>query len=246
MVSVLSILGTTLSLIFALQSGPPRTWGTTSQLVIRSTATTFDTRGALTTAWLANLPQALLSLFYFTINRICTSMCFSKEWNSFSSHRKGLRVTSPTAKQRSTHFLQLPYRWAVPLTVTSGFLHWLLSQSLFLVRREARTRDNELYPDSTCACGYSVLSLLIFAIAFLFLVATVGILLRRNVDVQLPPARHCSIVISAACHPPAADVDCHLSAVQWGVVEEGTEDTFGHCTFTSYEVSKPQEGCMYA
>jgi hypothetical protein len=220
-------------------------WGTSSKSIVSFTSTTFDTRGLLIVAFLANLPQVCLSLLYFSINRICTSVCFALEWNRYATHRKGLRVTDPTGKQRSTHFLQLPYRWAIPLTVTSGLLHWLLSQSLFLARQELRTRDGELYSDSTCACGYSAQSLLAFTLVFIALLIAVLYWLLRGMDIHIPPARHCSLVISAACHPPEDDVDAHLAEVKWGVTIVGTEDYIGHCTFTSGLVESAQPGALY-
>jgi hypothetical protein len=220
--------------------------GTASTLTVPFTSATFDARGVLVVAFLANLPQVGLSLLYFSINRICTSICFSAEWNQYTHYQKGLRVTHPTGKQRGTHFLQLPLRWAVPLTAMSGLLHWLLSQSLFLVRQEKRTRDDVLYPGSTCACGYSVLSLLIFTLVLLTLLSVVLYLLLEKTEIQLPPARHCSLVISAACHPPNDEVDAHLGEVRWGVTEVATEGRVGHCTFTSREVTSVQPGRMYA
>jgi hypothetical protein len=168
------------------------------------------------------------------------------EWNQYTHYRKGLRVTHPTGKQRGTHFLQLPLRWAVPLTVLSGLLHYLLSQSLFLVRQELRTRDGDLYPGSTCACGYSVLSLFVFTLVLLALLLVVLYLLSEKIEIYLPPARHCSLVISAACHPPDDEVDAHLGEVRWGVTELATEDHVGHCTFTSQEVTIVQPGALYA
>ena len=218
------VLATVFLTLALMRSGVPITWGTASTPIIPVTVTSFDAKGAILTAWLANLPQALLSLFYFSINRICTSICFAREWNSYATTRKGLRVTSPTGHQRSTHFLQLPLRWAMPLTIMSGVLH----------------------PESTCACGYSVLSLLAFTVVFCGMIAAIGVLLMRSIDVQLPPARHSSLVISAACHPPPEDIDCHLKPVRWGVVQEGTKNKAGHCTFTSLRVSKPEAGCLYA
>jgi hypothetical protein len=128
----------------------------------------------------------------------------------------------------------------------SGLLHWLLSQSLFLVRQELRTRDGELYPGSTCACGYSVLSLLTFTLSLLTLLLVVLYLLLRPINIHLPPARHCSLVISAACHPPEDEVDAHLGEVRWGVTELATEEHVGHCTFTSQEVTTVQPGALYA
>lgn len=227
-------------------SGFHTSWGTTSKLTLSSTQFDFNARGAIITAWLANLPQVVLSFFYFSINRICTSICFANEWNKYAIKRRGLRVTSPEGEQKSTHFLQLPTKFAAPLTIWSGLLHWLLSQSLFLVRLEARTRDGEVYPSSTCVCGYSVVSLFTFTMVLLLLITTIGLLLVSNVNVHVPPARHCSLVISAACHPPPDDVSCHLKAIQWGVVQDGMKDVAGHCTFTSHEIGKPEVGGLYA
>lgn len=222
-------------------------WGTASALIIPATKSSFDTKGILKTAWYANLPQILLSLVYFTINRICTSMCSSREWNNYALHRKGLRVTSARGLQRSTHFLQLPYRWAIPLTVTSGLLHWLLSQSLFLVRMDRRDRDGVRYPTSTSACGYSPLSLLCFTCVFLtFMGVILCLALRSSTRMRIPPARNCSTVISAACHPPSDDHDAHLKKVQWGVVDNTFGAGVGHCTFTSRDVSPPRGGILYA
>lgn len=98
----------------------------------------FDAAGIPFNAWLANLPQIFLSALYFSVNRLCTSLYFAYEWNKYATRRKGLRVTSPKGDQRSTYFLQLPFRYAIPLVAISGLMHWLLSQSIFLVRFEHR------------------------------------------------------------------------------------------------------------
>ncbi|KAG4441757.1 hypothetical protein IFR05_002748 [Cadophora sp. M221] len=83
---------------------------------------------------IANLPQVMLSLAYFAYNNIFTCMLQDVEWHGFSTTRKPLRVSgSRRGSQRSTYFLHLPYRFAIPLAILSGILHWLASQSLFLV-----------------------------------------------------------------------------------------------------------------
>jgi hypothetical protein len=246
-ISISSLFLSIAALAAAIYASPDvGQWGTASKTIVPFTSATFDARGVLIVAFLANLPQVGLSLLYFSINRVCTSICFSMEWNQYTHYRKGLRVTHPTGKQRGTHFLQLPLRWAIPLTVMSGLLHYLLSQSLFLVRQELRTRDGDLYPGSTCACGYSVLSLFVFTLVLLALLLVVLYLLSEKIDIHLPPARHCSLVISAACHPPGDEVDAHLGEVRWGVTELPTEDHVGHCTFTSREVTTLQPGALYA
>lgn len=83
-------------------------WGTASNLLVRGTSSSFDTKGVLKVVWLANIPQVALSLVYFTINRICTSACFAAEWNNYAIHRKGLRVTAPEGLQRSVSIVSIP------------------------------------------------------------------------------------------------------------------------------------------
>lgn len=134
----------------------------------------------------------------------------------------------------------------MPLTVVSDVLHWLLSQTLFLVRLEKRKITGELYPESTCACGYSPLSLLVFTLLFLVLLVILLALLLRKVAICIPAAGHSSAVISAACHPSLIDSDAHLKEVQWGVVHNGKGVPTTHCSFTSKSGTHPQEGQSYA
>ncbi|PVH83271.1 hypothetical protein DL98DRAFT_616641, partial [Cadophora sp. DSE1049] len=88
----------------------------------------------LAMVFFTNLPQAVLSLAYFTYNNLFTCMLQDVEWHGFSTTPKPLRVSgSPRGIQRKTYFLHLPYRFAIPLIVLSGILNWVASQSLFLV-----------------------------------------------------------------------------------------------------------------
>lgn len=126
-------------------------------------------------------------------------------------------------------------------------LHWLLSQSLFLVLLEIRDSQGAIIEtESKSTVGYSNLSLLVFAtIYFATLFIVLGFQMRR-ITLRLPPANHCSLIISAACHPPPEDTDAHLKKVQWGVVRARFGGEVGHCSFTSEEVSNPEEGKHYA
>lgn len=56
----------------------------------------------------------------------------SREWAQFASTRRTLRVSKPQGQQRSTYWLQLPYRYSVPLMGAMVLLHWLMSRGLFL------------------------------------------------------------------------------------------------------------------
>ena len=160
--------------------------------------------------------------------------------------RKTLRVTTPIDGQRSTHFLSLPYRYAVPLTVTSGVMHWLLSLTIFLTRLEMRDGKGNFKPGgSLCTCGYSVLSLIVLmGVLYLGMMCTF-ISSYRHIEEKLPLAANCSLVLSAACHPPPDDVDAYKRPVRWGVVHSRFQG-IGHCSITSEEVTQPQAGKKYA
>lgn len=217
-------------------------WGTSSDDILPFGS------GILFNAWIVNLPQLVLSLCYLALNSICTSMASAKEWNNLAQTRKGLRVTRPEGSQRSTYFLQLPYKWATPLLFTSGLLHWLLSQSFFLVRLDIINREGVVLPESSMsACGFSRLSLLIFfVIAFLMLCA-IGVIGLQPLEQKIPMAASCSLVISAACHPPKLEIDTQLKEVKWGVAEEQTQQGYAHCSITAMPTKKRKlvEGRVY-
>ena len=208
--------------------------------------------GLLTTVLLANSPQLLLSFLYFSYNGIFTCMLMVQEWNGYAHKRKPLRVTSPTEKQRSTYYLQLPYRWGLPLLIGSGLLHWLVSQSIFLARVDVidsfGNLDNGL---SISTCGYSPIAI-IFAIFLGAFIVTTGVACGfQKSKGDMPLAGSCSAAISAACHPPRSDVNVAEKPVMWGVVMDarGLEvdgPDIGHCSFTSFHVDAPTLGKQYA
>jgi hypothetical protein len=67
-------------------------------------------------------------------NSLFTSLLLCDEWNDFARHRQPLRVTASQGEQRSKYYLSIPYHYAIPILVFSGGSHWLVSESLFLVR----------------------------------------------------------------------------------------------------------------
>ena len=208
---------------------------------------------------IANLPQALLSFLYLTYNALFTCMLMAKEWSAFANQRRTLRVTCPVGKQRSTYWLQLPYRYGVPLLVMAVALHWLVSQSLFLVRVAVTYQPGQLEPYQQSdrsnykwqndgylisSCGYSPIAIItVIPVGALLLLAVIATGFRKYRK-GIPLAGSCSAAISAACHRPEEDVDAALLPVLWGAVS--TEGPIGHCCFTSFEVSPPVEGKLYA
>ena len=194
---------------------------------------------------LANAAQVILSFLYLSYNSIFTCELLSWEWTSYTQKRKSLRVTSPTGVQRSTYFLQLPYTYSLPLMAFSGLLHWLVSQSIFLARVTSYYEDGTIDTYSAIStCGYSCIAIICVLAVGSFLI-TAGFLNGfRRYPGNIPLAGTCSAAISAACHPPADDRDAAFKEVRYGEVE--TKDRVRHCTFTSYPVTTPITGELYA
>jgi hypothetical protein len=220
-------------------------WGTASDTTFREADS--SSQQTLLNAWIANASQLVLSFCYLAINSECTAMAGAAEWNNLASSQKGLRVTRPVGQQRDTYFLQLPYRWSLPLTIASGGLHWLLSQSIFLVRIDTYDRSGNLINDkrSKSACGFSGTSFISMTLCFWMLVGTVGLVGRRRMKIKIPFAASCSLVISAACHATPDDLEPHLGLLKWGVVESNMYDGEMHCSLSSRHVTKPRSGKRY-
>ncbi|KEQ69019.1 hypothetical protein M436DRAFT_57197 [Aureobasidium namibiae CBS 147.97] len=220
-------------------------WGTGSQTTLLKSQ--FSTASILLNAWLTNIPQLFFSFTYFNLNGIFTRMALAKEWNTMASQRKGLRVSHPEKAQRSTYFLQLPYRWAIPLTIGSGSLHWLISQTLFMVQIDVQSgtgvRDTG---KAFVACGFSSFSCLVLISVVGSIIMAAYIVATLPLQENIPFGASCSAIISAACHPPDTDYEAHLKEVMWGVTDTAHSSGLQHCSFTSQHVSPPVVGNRYA
>jgi hypothetical protein len=202
--------------------------------------------GLIVNSLIANAPQTGLSIIYYTYNSLFTCFMLSREWDQLSRRRSGLRVSNPPkGAQKTTYFLQLPYRIAFPLMIFSGVMHWMCAQSLFLV--SIRAGD-----ESIITCGYSpvaVLILTLMLLSMLLIAFTVG---NRKVRGLIPFAGTCSASMSAMCHPYVKDDRDRMPflPVKWGVIGDGnvTEDGewVGHCSISHEEVTMPEVGRLYA
>ncbi|KAF3001562.1 hypothetical protein E8E13_009862 [Curvularia kusanoi] len=202
---------------------------------------------------IANLPQVMLSYLYLTFNALCTTMFMAREWSTYACTRKPLRVTAPVGEQRSTYWLNMPFRYGIPMQVMALLFHWLTSQSIFLVRMivlDARSREPNRIISTN---GFSPVAI-ILATCLGILIAIIGFVIGRlRFSSAMPVAASCSAVISAACHPLIEDTSASVKAVQWGAVTHGqrrgvskSEDLVGHCTFSSLPVVEPMIGHSYA
>jgi hypothetical protein len=218
---------------------------------------TFLPTGAQKLALVANIPQLVLSIVYFSYNGLLTAMLMGHEWISYTHKRKGLRVSrKPTGMQRSTYFLQLPYRFGIPLSVLSVILHWLVSQSVFLViineyTSEGRPKNSEydFSVDRSGRLGFSPMPMVaVLIVGGVMACSVIGfgfIPYKRG----MPLAGSCSMAISAACHPKKTDESGSESRdweqkLQWGVVETNAEGV-GHCAFSTQHVEPLVQGRFY-
>lgn len=208
----------------------------------------------ISNAVVANTPQLILSFLYFSYNALFTAMLMGYEWTSYVFTSKGLRVSSyPTGAQRSTYFLQLPYRFGTPLMVLSGTLHWLVSQSIFLIAIDYYDAFGKPLPynPEVSGGGYTTIS---FSPSAIVTVMVLGSLMMGSIIAigyvpyrrGMPVAGSCSMAISAACHVEEDGPNAAAAAkkLQWGVVSVG-EDGVGHCAFSTKEVHAPVEGAIY-
>lgn len=202
--------------------------------VITTGLPTTGAGGLVANVLLSNVPQLISSMLYFTYNGLFTCMLSASEWNSFSNERKGLRVSrNPMGAQRSTYFLQIPYRYGGPLLILSMVLHWLISQSLFFINikmlnanGEAETEDSiseySSKIDRLMTCGYSPFAIFFTTLLGICLVAFVLLISRRRIRGGIPMAGSCSAAMSAACHGSRSDSE--KSPLQWGAVLSARAD----------------------
>lgn len=222
-------------------------FGTVTELTLISTsnndiASSFNMAESVI---LANLPHFIFSGLYFQYNALFTGMLAAKEWSEFALKRKGLRVSSsPKGEQRSRYFLQLPYRWSVPLIFMSMLIHWLLSRSIFIV---AIKFDDEF----ATTCGYSPIAMIVVVVAAVVMALAVIITGCRRLPTAMPVVGSCSLGIAAACHGfgGAERPDETLVPLRWGAMTQpGHGPAFepGHCGFSGDYVEEPQPGGRYA
>ncbi|KAF2732458.1 hypothetical protein EJ04DRAFT_554087 [Polyplosphaeria fusca] len=213
------------------------------------------TSGLVANSVVANFAQPILSLMYFLYNGIITTFCTAMEWESYAQHRKGLRVSGKAqGDQRSTYFLQLPYRFSLPLMTLSGLLHWLGSQSLFLViidtwaysTRAGEWTLSESDTSSRMSCGYSPMAIIFLLVTgYTMLGLLVGSSFRK-LRTGMPVVASCSAAIAAACHLPDGehDGDASVAKLQWGETQDKLHGV-RHVAFSHLPVEAPEERAFY-
>jgi hypothetical protein len=210
----------------------------------------------------ANIPQLILTLSYYCFNNVMTSMLAAAEYDSYAVQYKPLRVTRPVknSQQRSTYWLSVPYKYAVPILVIYMVLHWLVSQSIYYVLIIPYTTRGEADWDQRVSClAFSPLLIFCSVLVGSLMICLLIVLAFKRLKSAMPLAGACSAAISAACHPPKdEDPDTiALGPIKWGETMELSSDVIdgfqhdiddgkGHCSFTSLDTVKPKLGKLYA
>lgn len=210
------------------------------------------TYGGVSAMILTNLPQLAVSTIYLSLNHQLTLMVQLRDWARFAAHRQAIRVShpEPDSDQVSTYWLSLPYRYSIPLLLTSISLGWLVSQTLFIVRYALYDDTNiQDVPDAFYKMGFSTIAL-IFLLVFGLIIFGVSVAIgfcKCTPGMPLGPSN--SLIIAAACHPPERDHYAARKMVRWGAIpiNDNTEevDSPRHCTITSRRVEDLVEGTQY-
>jgi hypothetical protein len=210
--------------------------------------------GIIPTLLVANIPQLGFSLLYVVYTNIWGKLLVAREFDRMTREKKGLRVSErPRGKQRESLFFTLPTRYAMPLMACSAALHWLCSQSFFMVRIDGVNAHGEIDPDDRLVrLGYSATGVIaLISLAIAMMVATVCVATFRRLGTGLGETSM-SVVISAACHPGRWETEPWLQEVMWGDVTEGAggEQTgdgqvVRHISFTARSAERPIVGQAY-
>jgi hypothetical protein len=196
---------------------------------------------------MVNTPQLLFSTLYFMYNGMFTNMVTAAEWTKFATVRKALRVSKPRNGQRSTYWLQLPWKYSLPLLAISILLHWLVSRSLFIVRINVFGWAGKEQPDrDISACGYSPLAILIVILIIVLSLIVMLIAGWQKLTPGIPVCGTNSVAIAAACHYSGnGDVEVSCKPLLWGVTKSAEKDSPGHCSVSDEDVGKPIDGMTY-
>jgi hypothetical protein len=244
-------LSTSLPFLFSQGLGKPQSHSLVGGFLAAS--------GPVNRAWrfghilFANSFQVLISFLYLFYNNILTCQVAADEFIRFLDKKKGkkaLRVSSPKALQRSSFFLSLPWRYGVPQMALFTALHWLVSQSIFVVQtsayRIAPTMSRVPTTDAT-RLGFSCVGIFWVVILATSLIATLfGHSYFRKyptVPADFPRMATNSAAIDVVCRPAQGDTDAHLLPIWLGVVTYGLDyEGEGRVTFSTDKEMKAVDG----
>ena len=208
--------------------------------------------------FLANIVHIVVSFLYLFYNNILTHQLVADQWARFlrPDGKKALRVSTPLGMQRSSYILSLPLAYSAVLTVAMVLLHWLVSQSLFVVQTIGFDTAGRKMPPSIfngSSVGYALLPIVLATVVGVIMV--VALLVNsfarshRLVPLEFLAWGSSSAHIESLCHRPHGDEDAHLFPLSIGVVvDSGGVSATGAARLafsTDVGLGEPREGSLY-
>lgn len=137
-------------------------------------------------------------------------------------------------------------------------IHWVLSESLFLLKIDfydwngmalslnGTAKIGDPFNNGTMTgSGYSIVAMLVAIVLFGLMVLILFLLSLRKLHSVMPLVGNNSQLIGNACLRPDDDNEAASKRVKWGVVRQPKGNEPGHWCSTSFEVEEPIEGAMY-
>lgn len=204
-------------------------------------------------ALLANSPQVCLAILYIVYKGLMTAIFNAKDWSRFGFEDQHLMVSTPAGKQRGTWILGIPKYYGVALLVLQTILHWLISESIFVVQITVFGTDGQISPtDHISNCGYSPIAIIFTVVAaVIMMLSAVGFGICKAPEGGPPIISTCSAAISAACHPGPTHEAMSYEEIRWGATGPVWNGT-AHCSVVSQkawaagQAGKPMHGYLYA
>jgi len=149
-----------------------------------------------------------------------------------SRHVRWVDTACGAATDQAISF-SMRWRYGIPLISSTSMLHWLISQSLFVIIAQSYQADGKALDHGIVYInGFSIQAILTSNCSEAFQTHALRLssnndrprvccLLGTSGNAQISRRRanasSCSAAISAACHPDQEDNEAHLFPVQWGV-----------------------------
>ncbi|KAG9242503.1 hypothetical protein BJ878DRAFT_166928 [Calycina marina] len=195
-------------------------------------------RDAITMAIIANIPQILLAIGYLLYLGIMTTMFLASDFSNFAFKPQNLMVSTARGKQRGTWMFGAPMGWGITFVIFGTLFHWLVSQSIFVVKFQVYFKDGTAATPTEDSLDYSHLTNAGYSpIAIIFSIIAAGLMLlssfifmfRRFPGGAPPVVSTCTAAISAACHPSNRYPGIVFGKFRWGA-NGGFENGVGHCS----------------
>ena len=173
---------------------------------------------------IANLPQVWLSIGYLTWNNQIGRIWLEREWRSYYLKCRLPRVSYGSQERgvRNARWLQLPYWLTGTLMSISIFLHWFVSQTLFVV--EIYFADAHVA--SVFHMHYSPLAIIVAGTASIVLVLGLTVYYFVPVPTWMPlMAGSAKVVFDSCSRLPATELP--RNGVGWGDISFRNERLAG-------------------